>query len=164
MRGTGPGKAVALAAHYDTMPMTPGASDDTAPVAAILETARAVLSGPPLKNDLILIFTDEEEYAQSGSWAFVEQHPWAGDIGLVLNFEAIGRTGPSIMFETGPDSGRVVRGFGRAARYPVAQSWLYDVYKLTPLNTDFTAFSEAGYPGLNFVYMAGGTVYHSNSR
>jgi hypothetical protein len=46
------------------------------------------------------------------------------DYRLKLNFEAIGRTGPSIMFETGPDSGRVVRGFGRAARYPVAQSWL----------------------------------------
>ena len=78
-----------------------------------------------------------------------------------MNFEAIGRTGPSIMFETGPGSGRAVRGFGRASSYPVAQSWLYDVYKLTPINTDFTTFSEAGYPGLNFVYMAGGTVYHT---
>ena len=65
------------------------------------------------------------------------------------------------MFETGPGSGGVVRGFARASSYPVAQSWLYDVYKLTPINTDFTAFSEAGYPSLNFVYMAGGMVYHT---
>ena len=86
--GTGQGKAVAIAAHYDTVPTTPGASDDSAPVAAMIETARALLAGEPLKNDVILIFTGEEEVAQTGVKAFLEQHPWTGEIGLVLNFEA----------------------------------------------------------------------------
>ena len=119
IEGTEPGRAIALAGHYDTMPMTPGAS------------------------------------------AFVEQHPWSRDIELVLNFEAIGRTGPSIMFETSANDGRLLRELGRVAPYPVAQSWLHGIYKMTPLNTDFNRFIEAGITGLNFVYLADGTVYHT---
>src|SRR5690606_41022972 len=34
--------AVALMAHYDTVPMSAGAADDSAGVAAILETVRAI--------------------------------------------------------------------------------------------------------------------------
>ena len=55
--------AVALVAHFDSDPTTPGANDDAAGVAAILETARVLLSGPPLRNDVILLFTDGEEPA-----------------------------------------------------------------------------------------------------
>ena len=45
-------------AHYDTFPTTVGANDNSAAVAAILETGRAILAGPPLRNDVILLFTD----------------------------------------------------------------------------------------------------------
>ncbi|UUZ50697.1 M28 family peptidase [Massilia sp. B-10] len=40
--GTVPGKAVLLAAHYDSAPLSLGAADDGASVAAILETLRAL--------------------------------------------------------------------------------------------------------------------------
>jgi hypothetical protein len=42
--------AVVLAAHYDTTFGTPGAADDKAAVAGMLETAHALTSGKPLRN------------------------------------------------------------------------------------------------------------------
>ncbi len=88
-------------------------------MATLLETARALKASPPLQNDVILIFTDSEEFGPGlGAAAFLEEYPWAQEIGLVLNFEAIGRTGPSIMFETGPDSGWLVREFGSVTSSP----------------------------------------------
>jgi hypothetical protein len=65
------------------------------------------------------------------------------------------------MFETGPDSGWLVREWGRVASHPVAQSWYYEVYSITPYSTDMTRFTDRGIGGLNFWYQADGTVYHS---
>ena len=59
--GTHPGRAVLLTAHYDAVPRSFGAGDDGVGVAAILETVRALMSGPPLANDLIVLFSDAEE-------------------------------------------------------------------------------------------------------
>ena len=53
--------AIALMAHYDTVPATPGANDNSAAVATLLESGRAILAGPQLRNDVILLFTDSEE-------------------------------------------------------------------------------------------------------
>lgn len=52
--------AVVLAAHYDTTFGTPGAADDKAAVAAMLETAHALTSGKPLRNDVVMVLTDGE--------------------------------------------------------------------------------------------------------
>jgi hypothetical protein len=82
-----PGKALLLAAHYDSTHTGPGAADDGASVAAILETLIALKTLPPLRNDVICIFTDGEEAGLLGAEAFVAEHPWAKHIGLVLNFE-----------------------------------------------------------------------------
>lgn len=49
------------------------------------------------KNDIVILISDAEELGLLGAGAFVEHHPWAKDIGLVLNFEARGSGGPSYM-------------------------------------------------------------------
>jgi len=60
--GTDPGgKAFLLAAHYDSVPTGPGATDNGSSVATVLETLRALQAGPPLGNDVIVLFTDGEE-------------------------------------------------------------------------------------------------------
>jgi len=160
--GTDPSKAILLDAHYDTRAMTPGASDCGSCVATVLETARALLAGPALQNDIILLFTDNEEYGGGlGAAAFIEQHPWADDVGLVLNFEGLGSTGPSILFETGPNSGWVVDGWGNLTSHPVGQSWFQEIYGRTPIGTDLNWFSDAGIPGMNFGFWAKGTAYHA---
>jgi hypothetical protein len=154
-------KAIMLVAHYDSVPNGYGASDDGAGVAALLETVRALKSGPVLKNDVIFLFTDGEEPGLLGAYAFVTEHEWAKDVGLVLNFEARGNHGPAIMFETSNQNGWLIREFARSAPYPVAHSLAYEIYRLLPNDTDLTVFKKANLPSLNFAYINGLAHYHT---
>ncbi|HVG18162.1 MAG TPA: M28 family peptidase [Blastocatellia bacterium] len=154
-------KAVLLVAHYDSVPVSHGSNDDGSGVATILETLRALKAGPPLNNDVIALLTDGEEAGLLGAKAFVDEHPWLGDVGLVMNFEARGSGGPVVMFETSSGNGWLIDEFARAAPHPVASSLTYDIYKLLPNDTDLTIFKRAGLPGLNFAYIEGVTQYHT---
>jgi len=162
LKGSSQDKAVLLVAHYDSVAAGPGVSDDGVAVAAFLEGARILKSLPQLKRDVIFLFTDGEEEGLLGARAFVSEHPWAHDVGFVLNFEARGTTGPSIMFETSDENGWLIRNFGQAASHPVANSLSYEIYKRLPNNTDFTIFRRAGYAGLNFAFIDGLAYYHTS--
>ena len=65
--GTASTGAVLLAAHYDTVPTGPGAGDCGSCVATVLETVRALRAGPPLANDVIVLFADAEEHDMLGA-------------------------------------------------------------------------------------------------
>lgn len=155
------GKTLLLVAHYDSRPHSFGANDDGAAVVALLETLRALKAGAPLKNDLIFLFTDGEEDALLGAQAFASESAWGQDVGLVLNFEARGNSGPSIMFETSDENGWLIKEFAQAAPAPVSHSLSYEIYKLLPNDTDLTVFKKAGWPGLNFAYINGLPHYHT---
>jgi len=154
-------KAVMLAGHYDSVSSGPGASDDGHAVALELETLRALLAGPRLRNDVVFLFTDAEEPGLLGAKGFLEQHPLAKQIGLVMNFEARGASGPAMMFETSEGNGRIVREFAAAAPHPVTSSLSYEAYKLLPNDTDLTFFKQAGLPGLGFAYVNDVAYYHT---
>jgi hypothetical protein len=157
----GGGKAVMLAAHYDSVPAGPGASDDGVGVATLFETARALRAGPPPRDDVIFLFTEGEETGLLGARAFVGQHPWAKDVGVVLNFEARGNEGPVIMFETSEGNSWMVSELAAAAPHPVANSLSYEIYKRMPNDTDLTVFKHGGMPGMNFAQIGGLTHYHT---
>ncbi len=165
LKGSGsPGtdsKGVLIAAHYDSQPHTPGAADDGAAVAAMLETARALKHSPSLKSDIIFLFTDAEEVGLLGAKAFMAEHPLSQQVGIVLNLEARGNSGPSVTFEVSPENGWIMREYAKAVPYPVAASIMYEVYKLMPNNTDFTVFRRAGLPGFNAAFIDGFVSYHS---
>jgi putative ATP-binding cassette transporter len=162
MKGSTAGKAVLLVAHYDSVPVSPGASDDGAAVAALLESTRVLQALPQLKRDVIFLFSDGEERGLLGARAFVGEHPWARDVGFVLNFEARGNSGPSIMFQTSDQNGWLIRNFGQAASHPVANSLSYEIYKRLPNDTDLTVFRRAGFSGLNFAFIHGLAYYHTS--
>jgi Peptidase family M28 len=155
------GKAFLLMAHYDSMPASLGASDGGAGVAAMLETLRAIKAGPPLRNDVIFLFTDGEERGLLGARAFVDSHPWAKDVGVVLNLAARGYTGPAYMFQTSDESGWIVQEVAKAAPYPLATSDAVALFKLTGGDTDLSVFLDAGWAGLNVEYTQGYTHYHT---
>lgn len=163
IRGTAGGKAIVLMAHYDSAPTTPGASDDGAAVAALLETARALRSGAPLRNDVIFLITDGEEVGLLGARAFVNEHPWAKDVALVFNFEARGSDGPSMMFQTSPENGWLIREFAKTSTYAFANSLSGEIYRRLPNDTDFSVTKQAGMPGLNFAYISGLPRYHTRT-
>ena len=130
-------------------------------MAVIIETVRALKAGPPLARDVIVLFTDGEENGFHGSQLFVDEHRWAREIGVVLNFDARGNSGPSFMFETSDKNGWLVEQFARAISHPLATSLSMDIYKIMPNNTDMTVFKQAGMGGLNFAFSAGIAYYHS---
>jgi hypothetical protein len=158
--GTASTGAVMLVAHYDSVPSGPGAGDDGASVAAILEALRALKSGAALRNDLIVLFTDGEELGMVGARAFVENYSSLRDIKVVLNFEMRGDYGPSMMFQTGADNSWLIRTLA-AAPDPRASSLAPEIYKRMPNDTDLTVFMAAGLTGMNFAGTGGLQRYHT---
>jgi len=151
---------LALMAHYDSRENSLGASDDGSGIITILETLRALKSLPELNNDLVVILSDGEEKGLFGAKAFTT-HPLIEKIGLVLNFEARGSSGPVIMFETSEGNASLMSEFVKAAPYPNADSLAYAIYKKMPNNTDLTEIKKAGVPGLNFAFSGSFFDYHS---
>lgn len=154
-------KAILFAAHYDSVPTGPGAADNAAGVATLLEIMRALRGEPPLRRDLIFLFTDAEEVGLLGAEAFAADQQLTADVGLVLNFEARGVEGSSIMFETSDNNGMLIKEFAKAVQHPVASSLSYEIYKRLPNDTDLTIFKDHGFPGLNFAFIEGLESYHT---
>jgi hypothetical protein len=153
--------AVMLAAHYDSVRAGPGASDDGAAVAALLEVARVLTAGPLPKRDVIFLITDGEEVGLLGAQAFVKNDAWREDVAIVLNFEARGTSGPSTMFETSRGNAWMVEQFARVAPHPVATSLAGEIYRRMPNGTDLIVFLADGLPGMNFAFIGSYRNYHT---
>lgn len=166
IKGSDSSKALLLMSHYDSNAHSSfGASDAGSGVVTILEGLRAFLSeNKTPKNDIIILITDAEELGLNGASLFVNKHPWAKDVGLVLNFEARGSGGPSYMLvETNGGNKNLIEGFKAAnPKYPVANSLAYSIYKILPNDTDLTRFREdANIDGFNFAFIDDHFDYHS---
>ncbi len=166
IEGSDSSKALMVLTHYDSSPHSSyGASDAGSGVVTILEGLRAYLeSGKKPKNDIIVLISDAEELGLNGADLFVNKHPWAKDVGLVLNFEARGSGGPSYMLiETNGGNRNMMKGFVEAnPDYPVANSLAYSIYKLLPNDTDLTRFREDGdIEGFNFAFIDDHFDYHT---
>ena len=159
-------KSLLLLSHYDSNPHSSlGASDAGSGVATILEGVRAFLAtNHPPKNDIIILLSDAEELGLNGAQLFVDEHPWAKKVGLVLNFEARGSGGPSYAFiETNRGNQNLLRQFIEAnPDYPMANSLYYSIYKLLPNDTDLTVFREdRDIDGFNFAFIDDHYDYHT---
>jgi len=166
IKGSSSTKALMLLSHYDSNPHSSlGASDDGSGVVTILEGLRAYLStGKTPKNDIIILISDAEELGLNGATLFVNEHPWAKDVGLILNFEARGSGGPSYMLiETNGGNHKMIEGFTKAnPEFPVANSLAYSVYKMLPNDTDLTPMREIGdIEGFNFAFIDDHFDYHT---
>ena len=161
LAGGEPGKSVLLSAHYDSVPAGPGASDDLAGVAAVLEVARALKAAPPLRHGVLLLIDDGEEAGLLGAHAFTERSPTMREVGAVVNLEARGTTGPSLMFETSGSDAWTVSQFAARAPRPFTSSLFPTVYQYLPNDTDLTLFKALGVPGLNFAFIGDPSRYHT---
>lgn len=160
--GTSPGKAVLLMAHYDSVPAGPGVSDDLSGVATILEVARALKSGPPPKSPVVLLLNEGEEAGLLGAELFAARHPAARDIGVIVNLEARGTAGPSLLFETSGDDAWMVDLYAGAAPHPVTSSIYATIYDLLPNDTDLTVFKRSNVNGINFAFIGNPNFYHTS--
>lgn len=164
--GVLPGKdraapALVLMSHYDSVPGSPGAADDATGVAAILETVRALKAKGTPARDVIVLFTDGEEWGLSGAEAWFGRHPLAKRTGLIINTEARGGGGRANMFETGADNGALIDRFKATAKGPISSALAVFLYEKMPNDTDFSVPKRMGMSGLNFAFIGRQFDYHS---
>jgi hypothetical protein len=159
MIGPAKGKAVLLNAHYDSVPVGPGAADDGIGVATLLEVG-SILKNQKLRQPVILLFNEGEELGLVGARAFLAD-PLSRNVGSLINLEARGVRGPVTMFETSRPNAAAIRVFAEAVTHPVGNSLATDVYRLLPNYTDVNSFAERGWLTLNLAPIGNETRYHS---
>jgi hypothetical protein len=153
--------AVALMAHYDSVPGSPGAADDAAGVASTLEIVRAFKARGVPARDVIVLLTDGEEAGLLGADAFYSRDPLAARVGFVFNMEARGAAGRVQMFQAGEDNGAAIGVMRHTAPDPHASSLTGFVYAHMPNDTDFTVSRKKGIAGLNYAFVGHQFEYHS---
>src|SRR5579871_2707452 len=158
----GSGKAIILLGHYDSVPAGPGAADDEAGVATVIETARALIArGHPWKHPVLAVLTDGEEADLLGAAAFLHDSKLKARVGAVVNVEARGNRGPSLLFQTSPGNAALIDLYASNVGDYATSSLYEEIYKFLPNDTDLTLFIKDGYPSYNFAYVGGVADYHT---
>jgi hypothetical protein len=152
---------ILLAAHYDSVPAGPGAADDGQGTASLLEIARSLRRAGKPEHGVVFLFTDGEELGLLGAKLFMEKHPAAKKVRVVLNLEARGSRGPSLMFQTSANNANLIRQFAQSVEHPVASSLFPSVYRKMPNDTDLTELMLGGAAGYNFAFIRGVDHYHT---
>ncbi|HXW08181.1 MAG TPA: M28 family peptidase [Vicinamibacterales bacterium] len=154
-------EAIGLLSHYDSSPDAPGAADDALGVAVSLEAARVLAARPEGTWSLMVLVTDGEEAGLLGAAALVTDHEVTSRLHAYLNVEAVGSSGPAVLFEVGPGNGWLVGPWTRAAPHPSGASFGIEIYRRLPNDTDFSILKRREIPGLNFAATGDSYAYHT---
>lgn len=154
--------AIALVAHYDSVPSAPGAMDDGIGTAVALEAARLLATAPALRHTLVVLLTDGEEFGLMGAVGAMGDAELRARLKGYINLESTGSTGPAILFESGPLNETLIRTWANAAPRPHGASYALEIYKRLPNDTDFTVLKAAGIPGLNMAPVGNSHAYHTS--
>ena len=156
-------RALLLMAHYDSVPPGPGAADDGAGVAAVLETVRALAASGPQARDVMVLLTDGEEPGLYGAKSFFTNDPASAHAWIAINLEARGNRGKAVMFETNRQGGALVGLLTRSGALTGASSLMPDLYRRLPNDTDPSPALQRGVAGINFAFFGGLDAYHGPS-
>jgi hypothetical protein len=129
----------------------PGASDDGAAVASVLEIARILAARPPPRHPIVLLLTDGEEAGLLGALLFVQRaSTYPEDVKAAVNLEARGTSGPSLMFETGSANGWLMRSLCGGDRPAVHQLAVLRGLQAAAERHGFQRLQGGGLSGLQF--------------
>jgi hypothetical protein len=158
----GEGKAIMLLAHYDSVPAGPGAADDGSGVVSVLETVRALKArGNPGRHPILAVITDGEEYGLLGAASFLHDPKLKARVGAVVNVEARGNRGPSLLFQTSDGNAPLIDLYAKNAKRYSTSSLFVEIYKRLPNDTDLTLFIRDGIPSFNFAFSENVAHYHT---
>nr|XP_024215889.1 endoplasmic reticulum metallopeptidase 1-like [Halyomorpha halys] len=140
--------------HFDSVPTSPGASDDGLNCAVMLEMIRVFSMSPKkLPHNIIFLFNGAEENPLIGSHGFITEHKWAHEIKAFINLESCGAGGREVLFQAGPNHPWLIKTYGEAAKYPSGVVTAEEIFQsgLIPSDTDFRIFRDFGHiPGIIF--------------
>ena len=161
--------SILLNCHFDSVPLSPGASDNAASCAIILKLVKIIATGDTgkksnLHHNLIFLFNGAEENYLAGSHGFVTQHPWYQNVSMFVNLDGAGAGGREILFRSGPDHHWMLKKYLESVPHPVANVFAQEYFELgaIPSETDFRIFQDFGnISGLDIVSVKNGNVYHT---
>lgn len=158
----GAGRAIVLLAHHDSVPAGPGSADDESGVATVIETARALMtSGRTNRHPVLAVLTDGEEADLLGAAAFLRDASLKARVGAVINVEARGNQGPSLLFQTSPADAQLIDLYAHNTPNYATSSLYHEIYRFLPNDTDLTLFIADGFPSFNFAFVGGVADYHT---
>src|SRR5216683_2217090 len=136
-------------AHYDGMGddlgglRHPGATDNAAAVAVLLELARILAQVPtPPRRPIALVAFDAEEVGAQGSHALALQFKAAGASPLVLNLDGAACQNEAVWVEPGAHTEHLLRVLDQAGR------WLDIPLMLGNIASDQRQFTREGFPAI----------------
>lgn len=163
--GTPEGKehAVLVNSHLDSTLPSPGAADDALAVGVMLEAARTLITKPywSPKHSIILLFNNAEESLQDGSHLFSTQHHWRESVRAVLNLEAAGTKGRTLVFQA--TSEQMINAYSTVPR-PSGTIIAHEVFGtgIIGSDTDFRQFQlYMNVTGLDMAVVGHSYFYHT---
>ncbi|CAG9768481.1 unnamed protein product [Ceutorhynchus assimilis] len=156
--------SILINAHFDTVPSSPGGSDDGIHVANMLEILR-VLSQSNTRQmyNVIFLFNGAEETPLQASHGYITQHKWANESKILINLEASGAGGKLILFQTGPQAPWLLKYY-QEVPHPYGSVLGEEIFQsgLIPSDTDFRIFRDFGNMiGVDMAYFRDGYRYHT---
>ncbi len=160
------GEIVAIGAHLDHLGTNcqnliyNGADDNASGCGLVLELARAMAQGQPLKRSLMVIFFTGEEDGLLGSRYFVE-HPTVplGRIVAMLNFDMVGQGDGTVGMAGGELLGSAWEGYKNCLRDEEKEN-LHFYRSSLHWSTDAAPFLKAGVPAVGFWSSGNHPFYH----
>ncbi|KAF5270862.1 hypothetical protein FQA39_LY08307 [Lamprigera yunnana] len=156
--------SVLINAHFDTVPTSPGGSDDGISCAIMLEILRKLSrSSERLQHDVIFLFNGAEEAVLKASHGFATKHKWVKNVKVLINLEAAGAGGKEILFQSSPYQPWILNYY-KQVPHPSAHVVAEELFQsgFIPSDTDFRIFRDFGnVHGLDFAYFVDGYRYHT---
>ncbi|WFD34961.1 hypothetical protein MCUN1_001807 [Malassezia cuniculi] len=163
--GSSQDNALLLNAHIDSTIPSPGAADDGAGIAIMLEALRVLtLKGAPrLRHSVILLFNNGEESLQDASHLYMTQdNITSHTVRAVLNMEACGVSGPTLLFQA--TDAALIDAYAKVP-HPFGTVLASDVFSsgIIMSDTDFRQFVEYGngLAGLDMAIVGSSYLYHT---
>ncbi|HVU58619.1 MAG TPA: M28 family peptidase [Puia sp.] len=135
-------KRIGISSHFDRIPETPGANDNSSGMAVCIEIIKKFKEEMDPAIGLRIFFFDEEETGLKGSSAYVREYGVKDMVGLI-NFELVGIGDKFAIWPVNPNSsGALLEAFEHSASSAMVEAIRFD--KIVTNTADHLSFRKAG--------------------